>query len=294
MNWDWLLVMSLVGLVVAVLALGWAVVMQAAWIRRQQGSPEKEQTRPDRLTAPKDRPMEAGEINALPKAIRGFRNPRQTFKEAFRNGDVQSAVAVLPDLERALGSKHTEYLLSAGALACVGEQSALQPLLDFIDSNSVDDEAILKAIVGGIVQFYVSTDRESEGLDRVKERFKRYIDDGSSSNEFRSFIANQLSMLYVGAEKIDDAFGYIELAIELASDEPAYYYNLSILYEKREDLARAIEAIEHCMEMSASTPDPDHLFQAWDLYRQVGNIEKMTTFQSQLDRSRGKRPADRH
>ena len=282
---DWLLAMSLVGLMVAVLALGWTVFMQATWIRRQQSSLEKEQTPLGQLAAPKDRPMEAGEIDALPKAIRGFRNPRQTFKEAFRNGDVQSAVAVLPDLERALGPKHPEYLLSAGALACVGEQSALQPLLDVIDSNSVDDEAVLRNILGGIVQFYVSTDHESEGLDRVEEEFKRYIDDESSSKEFRSFMANQLAMLYFGAEKIDDAFDSMELAIELGNDEPSYYFNLSILYEKREDLEQAIEAIERCMEMNASTPDPDHMLQAWDLYRQVGNREKMAIFQGQLGRT---------
>ena len=284
---DWLLVMSLVGLMVAVLALGGTVVALVAWIKRQQMSSEKEQTRQDQLDAPKEDLMGAGEVDVLPKAFRGFQNPRQAFKEAFRKGDVQAATVALPDLKRVLGPEHPEYLLSAGALACAGEQSALQPLLDVIDSNSVRDEDILTIILSGIVQYYVSTDCEHDGLIRVEENFKRYVNDESSSSKFRSHIANQLSMLYVGAEKIDDALVYVKLAIELVGDEPAYHFNLSILYEKRNELEQAIGAIGRCMDMSGSTPDPDHLFQAWDLHRQVGDREKMATFRSLIDRSGG-------
>ena len=286
---DWLLpVVSIVGLSIAVLVLGWTVVFQTTWSKRQQNSHNVRQTQQDQLDASKDDAVATGEINSrpsMPSVPRGFRNPRQTFKEAFRDGDRQSATAVLPELKRVLGAEHQEYLLAAGALAAVGEQSALQPLNDVIDSGAVHDEPLLKSIFASVVQYYVATDRELDGLNEVEAKLKRYVDDVSWPNEFRSFLANQLSMLYYGAEKTDDALVSVNLAIRLNAEEPAYYHNLSLIHEKRNEIEEAIEAINRCLEKSGNEPDRDHLFQALDLHRQIGNSEKMKTLQGLLDRS---------
>lgn len=199
------------------------------------------------------------------------------------NGDVQAAVAVLPDLERVLGPESPEYLLCAGALATTGEQSGLQPLLSVIDSDAVYDEAVLQSILASAVQFYVSTDREREGLDRMEKQLERYVQDKSRSNDSRAYVANQLQMLYFGVGEVDDALRLANLAIKLGPKEPSFYFNLSVIYEKRGEMAKAVEAIGHCMEMNTSAPDRDHLFQAWDLYQKVGDNRKAKIFKDKFD-----------
>lgn len=282
---DWLPVAAIVGLCVAVLALGWAVVVLASRNKSQQMPSAGERTQQGQIDAPKSGSIDAAEADVLPsgRPRLGFRSPRQAFNEAFMSGDVQSAVAVLPDLERVLGPEHPEYLLCAGALATTGEQSGLQPLLSIIDSGTVDDEAVLQSILASAVQYYVATDREREGLDGLEEQLNRFVQDESRSNKSRSYVANQVQMLYLGVGRVDDALRLIKLAIELGPAEPSYYFNLSIVHEKRQELEQAINAIERCLEMNTSSPYRQHLFQAWDLYQQKGDGVKMKSLKDKLD-----------
>lgn len=279
---DLLAIAAIVGLSIAVLALGWAVVVLAVQNTSQRRSPAEEQAPEGQFGTPKDGSTGAIEADLRPPLPRfGFRSPRQTFKEAFISGDVQSAVSVLPALEKLLGSENPEYLLCAGALATIGEQSGLEPILSVINSSAVYDEPVLQSILASAVQHYVSTDREREGLDRVERRLKQYVHDNARSNESRAYVANQLQMLYLGAGKVGPALRFINLAIELGPEEPGYYFNLSVVHERRKELTQAIDAIERCMEMS--TPDRDHFLQAWDLYRQKGDAEKMNILADRLD-----------
>ena len=149
--------------------------------------------------------------------------------------------------------------------------------------NDVSDETVLRAIVVSVVQYYVSIDKEQEGLDRMKGVLERYIHDASRSRGFRAAIANQLQMLYWGTEETGNALDEINLAIELSPKDPSYYFNLSTIYEKREDLEKAIEAIKRCMEVTTDAPDPVHLIQAWDLYGKTGNEKKVKAIQSRMD-----------
>ena len=280
MNW---LPVAVIGLSFAVLVLGLIVIIQAVRNKRQQIPPAGEQMRQEHLDSSRDgspRAKEAGPSHpihqgAIPQI--GFRNPRRTFRDAYMRGDTQSAIAILPELARVLGSRNPGYLFSASALASVGEPVGLQPLLDAIDSDDISDESTLQIVLAGAVQYYVSVDLEQDGLDKMKEVLDRHIHDESRPKEFRAYIANQLQMLYFGAGETDNALDSVSLAIELLPDEPVYYFNLSVIHEKREDLEQAIQAIERCMkmkEMKGEPPDRDHLFQASDLYRQTGN-EKM-------------------
>ena len=281
---DWLPVVSVIGLSVAVLVLGWTVSVLTARSKRKHGPSEGRQLRQEHLGPSQRGSTIAKEIDR-PASVHsiGFRNPRMAFMDAFMKGDTQFAIAILPELRRMLGSENQEYLLSAGALAAVGAQIDLQPLLSAIESNDISDETVLQAIIVSVVQHYVSLDREQEGLDRTKEVLERYIHDVSRSKGFRAAIANQLQMLYLGVEEIDNALGAINLAIELSPDDPSYYFNLSTIYEKREDLEKAIKAIERCMDATADAPDPVHLIQAWDLYRKLGNEEKVKAMRNRLD-----------
>ena len=229
---NWLPIVSIIGLSIAVLVLGWTVVTVIR-NKYQHSSPVGEQTRQGQFDAPKN-----GSETDLPPSVPqfgpqfGFRNPKQTFKEAFMNGDKQSAIAVLPELERVLGPEDSEYLRSAGALAAVGEQRALQPLLNAIDLNAISDESVLEIVLVNAVQYYVFTNRERDGLDKMREVLDRCIHEESRPNEFRASIANQLQRLYFGTEEMDKALSAVELAIQLFPDEPSYYYNLSLIHEK--------------------------------------------------------------
>lgn len=279
---NWLLVASIVGLTIAVLALGYTVTVLASRNKGERGLPAGERTRP--LDAPKDSSTDAIETDVLLQGPRlGFRSPRQAYKEAFMNGDVQAAVAVLPDLERVLGPESPEYLLCAGALAITGERSGIQPLLSAIDSGAVNDEAVLQSILASAVQFYVSTDREREGLDRIERQLDRYVQDKSRSSESRAYVANQLQMLYFGVGEAGDALHFATLAIELNPREPSFYFNLSMICEMRGELEKAIDAIEQCMTVNAGASDLDHLFQAWDLYRKTGDHVKAKIYRDKLD-----------
>lgn len=281
---DWLPVASIVGLIISVLALGCAVIVLAARNKGERRSSASEQTR--QSDAPRDSSIDAVETGLSLRVPRlGFRNPRQIFKEAFMNGNVQSAVAVLPDLERVLGIENPEYLLCAGALATTGVQSGLRPLLSAIDSGVVNDEPVLQSILASAVQFYVSTDREQEGLDRIEKQLERYVEDKSRSNQFRSTVANQLQMLYFGAGKVDDALRLAKVAIDLGPNEPSFHFNLSLIYEKRGEMGRAVESIERCMELNIGADDRDYLLQAWDLYQKTGDGEKAKIYRDRLEAS---------
>ncbi len=281
---DWLPIASVIGLTVAVVVLGWTVVTQAVWNKRQQGPSMGEQVQQEQLDASKDGSIRVKETGSLPTQHQvGFRSPKQAFREAYMSGNTQFAIAVLPELKRVLGAKHPEYLLSASVLAAAGEQVDLQSLLDAITSNAVSDESVLQAVITGTVQHYVSTNNEQDGLEKTKDVLDLHVLDTSRSQEFRAHIANQLNMLYFGAGDTDNALKEVNLAIKLFPEEPSYYFNLSLIHERRENLRQAIEAIECCIEKRGDPPDVDHLYQAWDLYRQTGNERKMKATQDRID-----------
>lgn len=282
---DWLPVVSLIGLTIAVLVLGQAVVVS---MRRTQESgrlSEQRTSSEGRLDARQDgstKATEASSFSSMPTI--GFPNARRAFREAFLKGDVESAIEVLPELERALGRTNASYLLSVSVLAAAGEQVDLQPLLDAINSDAISDGSTLEAIVTGAVQHYVTTDNEQEGLDKIKEALEQYVHDTSRPNEFRAHIANQLQMLYFGTDQTDSALKVATSAIELSPMEPSYHFNLSTIHEKRGNLKLAIEAIERCLEIGRNAPDDrDHIYQAWRLYRQNQDEPNMKAMKSRLE-----------
>ena len=284
---DWLLVAAVIGLSTAVVALVCTVVALVKRNARERDQAQRGQQ--ERLDAPHTDVTSAKDARRLPSRSPselpiGFRSPRRVFAEAFFRGDAPSAIDVLPDLEQALGSQSTEYLLAVSSLAAAGEQVDLQPLLDAINSDVISDESVLTRIIIGVVQHYVSTDREQEGLDRIKEFLERNAYDAARPAHLRAAIANQLQMLYFGAGDTNAALKFITLAIELSPDESHHYYNLSLIHEKSLDLPQAITAIERCMELGKEAPDDrDHLVQAWDLYRQNDDREKMEKIQNRLN-----------
>ena len=122
-----------------------------------------------------------------------------------------------------------------------------------------------------------------ECLDKIEKVLEGIVNDTSRPEVFRAGVANQLQMLYYGVEDLTRALDVVALAIELSPEEPSYYFNLSTIHEKRGDLTGAIAAIERCMELGEKAPYRDHFVQAWDLYRQAGDQEKMRMMQRRID-----------
>lgn len=280
---DLINLVSVVGLTIAVLVLGWTVV----GARRGTRTPAKEQAKEERLEVPSDRSGTEGAAGGH-SAVHpvGFQNPRRRFRDAFMRGDTESAIEILPALERVLGPTHSEYLMSAGTLAAAGERRALAPLLRALDANAVPNGPELRFVLASAVQNYVSTDREREGLDRLKAILMPYVDDGTQPDEFRAYVANQLAMLYFGAEETDSALRTLKVAVSLGSSEPSYYYNLSVVHEHRGEIAEAVSAVERCIE--ENTSDRDHLLHALGLFRQVGNVELVDEVERRLETAAGR------
>lgn len=285
----------MVGLSIAVLALGVAVVVLAVGNRREHGQAQRGGSQQEHVdTQQADLPA-ARERSPLPSPTPtaglspsstlpiGFQNPRKVFRDAFMRGDAESAIAALPDLKRTLGPESHEYLLSVSVLAGAGEEVDPQPLLEVIHSNAVSDESVLQAVIRGAVQYYVFLDRERECLDKIEQALEGIVNDTSRPEDFRAGVANQLQMLYYGVGDMERALDVVTLAIELSPEEPNYYFNLSTIHEKDGDLTRAIAAIERCIELGENAPDRDHFVQAWDLYRQNGDRENERLMERRID-----------
>ena len=214
----------------------------------------------------------------VPGGFAGFQNPKQAFQEAFLRGDIATVVSLLPRMKKILGPANEGFLAAAKALAFAGEESGLDSLIEAVEAHSSEmDEDTLKSALNGISQFYVSVDREKEGLSRIGELFQKFLDDDSYSLSFRGHAANQLQILHHGAEEHVQALECAKKAISLEPAEPSYQFNLSIVYEKLNMLKESEDAIEECMRLGreAGMVDADHLFQAWDIYRQRKSTTKM-------------------
>lgn len=214
----------------------------------------------------------------------GFENPRISFQRAFMTGDIKAATVLLPKLEELLGRKSREFLLSASSLAIAGRREALPYLLNAIQSGEgLDDEQFFQGLVASAVQYYASTDRETEGLDALEEVIRKHAYDESRSEDSRAYLANQLQMLYYGSSRSDDALTTIQYVIELSPRDSSYYFNKSLILEQREELRDAVEAIEKCVELGTDDDDNErYLRKALDLYQKLGDLKNIEVTEKAL------------
>lgn len=155
-------------------------------------------------------------------------------------------------------------------------------LLDALQSGEeLDDDELLQSVVASTVQYYLSTDREPDGLNELEDVIKGHAYDKTKSERTRAFIANQLQMLYFGSNRVADARSIINYVIELSPSDPSYYYNKSLILEQLGELDDAVRAIEKCMELDIHD-DKQHLLQALDLYGQIEDEEKMRATEVKL------------
>ena len=198
-------------------------------------------------------------------------------------GDTEAATSRLSELADMLGHRNPGFLRSAGYLAAAGRREALRYLLDAIQSGEgIGDDGLLRSLVASTVQYYTSTDREAEGIEAIEGIIRKEAHDESKPDESRAYFANQLQMLYYGANRTDDALKTIQYVIELSPENSSYYFNKSLILEQLEELEDAVEAIEKCMEFQTDGDNERHLRQALDLYRKLGYFEKIEATESAL------------
>ena len=202
-----------------------------------------------------------------------FRNPREVFQEAYMKGDLQTVVSLLPRLEAVYGYSPT-LIAAAGLVAKAGESVGESILLKILQSNSNTlDGSDYKACVTALVQYYVATDREKEGLGTLRPRLEELAKNESYDAADRAYLLNQVGMLAHGAEEYELAMSKVDEALELLPMEASYLYNKSIISEKLGLRQQAIKLAEQAVS-SGNEPDDDHLAHLVELYSDAGLSEK--------------------
>ena len=196
-------------------------------------------------------------------------NPQVALHQALMNGDIQSVVSVLPRLEKLLG--YTEAVITAAGVAAInGEEAAVDLLFRALEADKTKTTVEERVVaITAIVQFFIATDRESEGASRLAPIAAEIDQDPDFSAESRSRVWNQLQMIQYGAEDYDSALQSSDKTVSLFSDEPAYWYNRSLVLEKLERFDLAVAAIKECVKLGGS--EDSHHAQAYELLYRAGN-----------------------
>lgn len=210
-----------------------------------------------------------------------LKHPIEAIHDALRDGNINELVDLLPRAERSVG--YSLPLVTAAAVAAInGEKIGAEILARTIQSTDAKATYELKkAALIGLVQYYIGTDRANEGRDLVPQiSTELLITPGVSVNDL-AHTHNQLQMLFYAAADYQNALAEAEKAIALDSNEPAYFYNVSLVYEKLNLPKKAIEAIERCLAIGTS--EAQHLSQAFDLYSNNGMSAKAEAIMKQLE-----------
>jgi tetratricopeptide (TPR) repeat protein len=186
-------------------------------------------------------------------------NPAEALLRAISTGDVQLAEQHLSRLER-VGAPENVVMLGA-LLAAAGSERALESvyrcMMDHYDRISSD---VLKSGFGSIVQFYLATDREKEGLERLQALFDRTLSASGMDGEARAFYINQWQRLLYGAGDYPRALEKAEMVLSLAPDNASYKYNASLLYKRMGMLQKAFDLVSKVVDVD--DVDSDHLAHA--------------------------------
>jgi len=206
------------------------------------------------------------------------RNPREAFMKAVAQGDVRTAGSLLPRLEKLLGPS-AELLACAGFLSVQGDEAALElayrVLTEHLDQIKGQGDDALKTGISGVVQFYVTTDRELEGVQRCEPVIRRIAQLPEIGKGVKAFALNQLQMLMFGAKRYQEALSLVEEALALEPSTLAYVYNASLIYEKVGLTQKAVEMVDRYMAMPEDgDPNPSHLSHAVETYVAAGRIDE--------------------
>ena len=98
------------------------------------------------------------------------------------------------------------------------------------------------------------------------------LQEESLPNEVAASFRNQLQRLLYGMGRYEEALEVAEEVIRLNPNEPSFFFNASLIYEKLGQLRRSAAMVDQFMELGTS--DDDHLHQAVEIYAMTDQIDK--------------------
>jgi tetratricopeptide (TPR) repeat protein len=215
-------------------------------------------------------------INALIKKLGG---PIGAFNYALSQGDFTLAEALIPRL-RAV-TPHDKFIKAVLAqTAAMGSRVALEELDAELDNVLAYSEEERNPIIHAYVSSLERLDAEQKGLEKLRTFFDRVQKAEGAEAELtgkqKAEYLNLLQKLLHGTDQFDEAIRIGEQVIALCPDEPAYYYNLSIDYEQKEEMGKASEYMDKCLALQDGHPDvdDDHLKRAVEVYATCGDKPK--------------------
>jgi tetratricopeptide (TPR) repeat protein len=195
--------------------------------------------------------------------------------EAIASGDITTARNCLQRLEQLLGLGE-DLAFYSGLLAQAGDADAADILKRILTTNrTVLSDEVLKSALSNLVSFYVLTDREKEGLEVLKPIIEELLMTEEMPPETEAFYLNQTQKLRYGCREYELALKDAERCIELNPNEPAYFFNLSLIYQRLNLAAKAVEMVDRYMKLP--NPSDSGLSHAVELYAEVGRVEDART-----------------
>lgn len=222
-------------------------------------------------------------------------SPIAAFNYALRGRDIALADALLPRLE-VMFSKPRYIDEAVATAASIGSSVAASILKN--EWKYITEEMSVKQRyeeLGAYVSYCTRYDCEPEEIDFVLTEAQKLLEvaDGvDDPYKFKAGLYNQINRINFGAYQtikksgtdtpayLDNAIDALLKAVELAPDEPAYYFNLATCYREKGDSSSAVVAIEKCMDLNSD--DDEHLVLAYIIYTENGMNDKAKKIKDKL------------
>ncbi|KUO13595.1 hypothetical protein AQJ58_00355 [Streptomyces sp. DSM 15324] len=185
--------------------------------------------------------------------------------KAIAIGDMEAAEVALERILQ-VSDDPKKIVYFASYLADAGDEGGAQAVKEALENNP--DLPISTFITGAsaLAQYYVVRDRESEGVEEVEKFILPRLEAEGVGDRDKARLNNQLSRMYYGASRYEDAQRVGIRAVDLAPDVTAYKFNLSLVYEARDLYDLAEQVVDEYMTQKSDETDSDHLGQAIDIY----------------------------
>jgi tetratricopeptide (TPR) repeat protein len=176
--------------------------------------------------------------------------PYDGFMLAIAQGDADEAEVYFEKLTKTMDQR--QLLASAGYLADAGSRIGPVYIIENIEDSGL--EPIEQVVLVSTVVNYVAQSEDEELAQVALSHLSRL---GGFGGEVRITSLNQKQKLLYGIGRYEEALEICEEVLQLAPDEPSYWFNASLIYEKLKLFKKAHEAVEKMLELQ--TDDPDHL-----------------------------------
>ncbi len=195
-------------------------------------------------------------------------NSYENFMLAIVQGEIVEATNFFKKLtEGALSPKKTLY--AAQLLADAGGKSGALYIIENIDSKGLSESE--KVALLGAVSSYIARSEDDSYFESLVSKLNELAE---KDKQLRPRALNQIQKALYGLGNYEDALNICEEVIQLNPNEPSYYFNASLIYEKLGLHRKALEAADKMLDLDGEHVDIDHLKHAVELYSEEGESDK--------------------